>query len=67
MYNSHSTFACSIVTVLCALYTVLSVLFMQATQQIIQLYKLFIGVDATQVEINPLGETPQGKGLCVTD
>ncbi len=35
---------------------------LQATQQIINLYNMFIGVDATQVEINPLGETPQGKG-----
>lgn len=36
----------------------------EATQQIIKLYKMFIGVDATQIEINPLGETPQGKVVC---
>jgi len=27
-----------------------------------KLYELFVGVDATQVEINPFGETPQGEG-----
>ena len=26
------------------------------------LYQLFCGVDATQVEINPLGETAEGEG-----
>lgn len=35
---------------------------LQATEQIKSLYKLFCGVDATQVEINPLGETDQGRG-----
>ena len=33
-----------------------------ATQQILRLYELFCGVDATQVEINPFGETPDGRG-----
>lgn len=28
-----------------------------------QLYKLFLGVDATQVEVNPFGETPDGRGI----
>ena len=27
------------------------------------LYKMFQGVDATQVEINPLGMTRDGKGV----
>ena len=35
----------------------------KAAEQIKQLYKLFINVDATQVEINPLGETPDGDGM----
>ena len=34
----------------------------KAADQIKKLYKLFINVDATQVEINPLGETPTGDG-----
>ena len=34
----------------------------QAAEQIKLLYKLFLKVDATQVEINPFGETPDGKG-----
>ena len=34
----------------------------QAAEQIKQLYNLFIKVDATQVEINPFGETPEGQG-----
>ncbi len=37
----------------------------QATQQIINLYKMFMSVDATQVEINPFGETPDGRGMYV--
>ncbi|XP_070559777.1 LOW QUALITY PROTEIN: succinate--CoA ligase [GDP-forming] subunit beta, mitochondrial-like [Ptychodera flava] len=37
---------------------------MQAAEQIKNLYKLFLGVDATQVEINPLGETPDGRVVC---
>ena len=34
----------------------------EASQQIEKLYKLFVSVDATQVEINPFGETPDGRG-----
>ena len=34
----------------------------EAAKQIKALYGLFLKVDATQVEINPLGETPQGQG-----
>ena len=34
-----------------------------AALQIKRLYNLFIGVDATQVEINPFGETPDGQGM----
>lgn len=36
--------------------------FLQAAKQIKLLYKLFLKVDATQVEINPFGETLDGKG-----
>lgn len=37
-----------------------------AIEQIMRLYGLFTDVDATQVEINPLAETPDGKGAtCV--
>lgn len=36
---------------------------LQAAEQIKKLYELFLKVDATQVEINPFGETPDGKGL----
>ncbi|CAH3193786.1 unnamed protein product [Porites evermanni] len=36
----------------------------QAAEQIKLLYKLFLKVDATQVEINPFGETPDGKVVC---
>ncbi|CAH1783137.1 unnamed protein product [Owenia fusiformis] len=36
----------------------------EAAKQIIQLYKLFMKVDATQVEINPFGETPDGEVVC---
>ena len=35
----------------------------EAAQQIERLYELFMKVDATQVEINPFGETPDGKGI----
>ena len=28
------------------------------------MYKFFLSVDATQVEINPFGETPQGEVVC---
>jgi len=34
-----------------------------ATEQIKRLYDLFIKVDATQIEINPFGETPDGEGI----
>jgi succinyl-CoA synthetase beta subunit len=33
----------------------------EATQQMRNLYNLFINVDATQVEINPFGVTDKGK------
>ena len=33
-----------------------------AAEQIKLLYKLFLKVDATQIEINPFGETPDGQG-----
>ncbi|KAL9959399.1 hypothetical protein ACROYT_G032721 [Oculina patagonica] len=36
----------------------------QAAEQIKALYELFLKVDATQVEINPFGETPDGKVVC---
>lgn len=34
----------------------------QAAEQIKRLYDLFLKVDATQVEVNPFGETPEGQG-----
>ncbi|XP_075039507.1 succinate--CoA ligase [GDP-forming] subunit beta, mitochondrial [Mixophyes fleayi] len=36
----------------------------QAADQIMKLYKLFLKVDATQVEVNPFGETPEGQVVC---
>ncbi|KAK3103713.1 hypothetical protein FSP39_021251 [Pinctada imbricata] len=36
----------------------------QAADQISKLYELFINVDATQVEINPFAETPDGRVVC---
>jgi succinyl-CoA synthetase beta subunit len=36
----------------------------RAAQQIQKLYELFLKVDATQVEINPFGETPDGRVVC---
>ena len=36
---------------------------LQAAVQIKRLYEMFVKVDATQVEINPFGETPDGKGM----
>ena len=33
-----------------------------ATEQIKRLYALFLKLDATQIEINPFGETPDGQG-----
>jgi succinyl-CoA synthetase beta subunit len=41
------------------------VLVLQAAKQIKQLYELFLKVDATQVEINPFAETPDGRGRCL--
>jgi len=38
----------------------------QAADQIKKLYDLFLKVDATQVEVNPLGETPEGQGTLYT-
>lgn len=35
-----------------------------AAEQIMKLYNMFIAVDASQVEINPFGETPQGEVVC---
>ena len=35
---------------------------LQAAVQIEKLYELFIARDATQVEVNPLGETDDGRG-----
>lgn len=35
----------------------------EAADQIQKLYKMFLKVDATQVEINPFGETKEGRGL----
>lgn len=37
----------------------------QAAAQIERLYRLFVDVDATQVEINPLALTSQGRVLCI--
>ncbi|VDD95285.1 unnamed protein product [Enterobius vermicularis] len=37
----------------------------KAAHEVKQLYELFIGVDATQVEINPLVETKDGQAFCV--
>jgi len=34
----------------------------EAAEQMQNLYELFLDVDATQVEINPFGLTPQNKG-----
>lgn len=36
----------------------------EAANQICQLYKLFQSVDATQIEVNPFGETTDGKVVC---
>ena len=43
----------------------LSLLRLQAAAEIQALYRLFVAVDATQVEINPLIETPQGQVVAV--
>ncbi|KAF9098573.1 Succinate--CoA ligase [GDP-forming] subunit beta, mitochondrial [Mortierella sp. AD031] len=36
----------------------------EASEQMQNLYELFLDVDATQVEINPFGLTPQNKVVC---
>ncbi|RKP17589.1 succinyl-CoA ligase beta subunit [Rozella allomycis CSF55] len=36
----------------------------KAADQIKRLYSLFVSVDATQVEVNPFGETDTGKVVC---
>jgi len=36
----------------------------QAAEQMSRLYDLFLKVDATQIEINPFGETDDGKVVC---
>ncbi|XP_067931378.1 succinate--CoA ligase [GDP-forming] subunit beta, mitochondrial-like [Watersipora subatra] len=36
----------------------------QAVEQMKNMYKFFLSVDATQIEINPFGETPQGHVVC---
>ncbi|KAI5939799.1 Succinate--CoA ligase [GDP-forming] subunit beta, mitochondrial [Manis javanica] len=36
----------------------------QAADHIKKLYNLFLKIDATQVEVNPFGETPQGQVVC---
>ncbi|XP_041350121.1 succinate--CoA ligase [GDP-forming] subunit beta, mitochondrial-like [Gigantopelta aegis] len=36
----------------------------QAASQLQNLYKLFLKVDATQIEINPFGETTDGRVVC---
>ena len=36
----------------------------QAVEVLQNLYNMFIGADATLVEINPLGETTDGKSMC---
>merc|ERR1712083_1172201 len=38
-----------------------SYLLNQCTEQIKNLYKMFLDVDCLQLEVNPLAETPQGK------
>lgn len=37
----------------------------EASEQMQNLYELFLDVDATQVEINPFGLTPQNQGKIV--
>lgn len=45
------------------LYFILAALFSQAADQIRKLYKMFVDVDATQIEVNPFGETDDGRGI----
>lgn len=35
-----------------------------ASDQVAKLYKMFVDVDATQIEINPFVETPDGRVVC---
>lgn len=35
----------------------------QVADQILRLYEMFLKVDATQIEINPFGETPDKRGI----
>lgn len=35
----------------------------EAAKQVKLLYEMFCAVDATQIEINPFGETPEGRGI----
>jgi succinyl-CoA synthetase beta subunit len=35
----------------------------KAINEMIRLYKMFIEIDATQVEVNPFGETTDGRGM----
>ncbi|GAB5568213.1 succinate--CoA ligase [GDP-forming] subunit beta [Prionailurus iriomotensis] len=39
----------------------------QAADQIKKLYNLFLKIDATQVEVNPFGETPEGQDIVCFD
>lgn len=39
---------------------------LQAADQIKKLYNLFLQIDATQVEVNPFGETPEGQGISLS-
>ncbi|XP_013393355.1 succinate--CoA ligase [GDP-forming] subunit beta, mitochondrial-like [Lingula anatina] len=36
----------------------------QAVDQIKKMYNMFIQIDATQIEVNPIAETTQGKVIC---
>uniref|UniRef100_A0A2K6NU15 succinate--CoA ligase (GDP-forming) n=1 Tax=Rhinopithecus roxellana TaxID=61622 RepID=A0A2K6NU15_RHIRO len=36
----------------------------QAADQLTKVYNLFLKIDATQVEVNPFGETPEGQIVC---
>uniref|UniRef100_A0A646QIT6 Succinate--CoA ligase [GDP-forming] subunit beta, mitochondrial n=1 Tax=Hemiscolopendra marginata TaxID=943146 RepID=A0A646QIT6_9MYRI len=38
---------------------------LKAAKQIQKLWELFLKVDATQIEINPLAETPDGEVVCI--
>ena len=37
----------------------------EAAKQVKSLYNMLYAVDAMQVEINPFGETPDGRGRCI--